>query len=132
MRNDLQDNLYIKYTELFKNVNYHNEEYMVVVDCDNGWYSIIDELCSKIVSYCRDANLPIHFVQIKEKFGDLRIYYDMCDEYIDSLIHDAVVKSRVSCEKCGKPGVLRKGGWVQTLCDEHADGREAYKTNSDD
>jgi hypothetical protein len=32
-----------------------------------------------------------------------------------------------TCEICGKEGVLRKGSWLKTLCDEHANGSEPFK-----
>jgi hypothetical protein len=25
-----------------------------------------------------------------------------------------------TCEVCGQPGKRREGGWIKTLCDEHA------------
>ena len=28
------------------------------------------------------------------------------------------------CETCGNPGKVRGRGWLTTLCDEHAEGRE--------
>ena len=44
----------------------------------------------------------------------------------DHLIRDAEEKSLDICEKCGKPGTARKGGWIKALCDDHADGREPF------
>ena len=58
-------------------------------------------------------------VQVKEKFGSLRFYYDGGDEYIRALVNFAESMSGRICEKCGSPGKTRGGGWVRTLCDEH-------------
>ncbi len=58
--------------------------------------------------------------QIKEKFGTLRFYYWGGDDYCRGIESMAESMSAVTCEVCGSPGKLRKGGWVQTLCDEHA------------
>ena len=58
--------------------------------------------------------------QIKEKFGTLRFYYLGGDDYCRGIESMAESMSAVTCEVCGSPGKLRKGGWVQTLCDEHA------------
>jgi len=30
----------------------------------------------------------------------------------------------ITCEECGKPGELRTGGWMRTLCDEHEAERQ--------
>ena len=58
-------------------------------------------------------------VQVKEKFGTLRFYYNGGDEYISGLEHMADAMSAVTCEECGSPGVLRNGGWIRTLCENH-------------
>ena len=62
--------------------------------------------------------------QIKEKFGTLRFYYDGGDDYIHGLDSMAASMTSRICEECGKPGKIREGGWLKTLCDEHAQERE--------
>ena len=39
-------------------------------------------------------------------------------EEMYDLIEEAETKSATICEDCGKPGKLRSGGWIRTLCDE--------------
>jgi hypothetical protein len=58
--------------------------------------------------------------QIKEKFGTLRFYYFGGDDYCHGVESMAESMSAVTCEVCGSPGKLRNGGWIRTLCDEHA------------
>jgi len=66
-------------------------------------------------------------VQIKEKFGGLRIYYNGSDPYIDGLIAMAESFSFRTCEVCGKEGKSRAcGGYAYTSCDEHK-----YKNDKD-
>lgn len=65
--------------------------------------------------------------QVKEKFGTLRFYYYGGDERVEGMERMAESMSSVMCETCGAPGKTRSGGWIQTLCDEHADGREEMK-----
>jgi hypothetical protein len=60
-------------------------------------------------------------VQVKEKYGTLRFYYDGGDLYIDGLANMAESISAVTCEVCGNPGKLVGGGWVRTLCKTHAE-----------
>lgn len=72
----------------------------------------------------RNVNEPIPqviAVQIKEKFGTLRFYYDGGDEYCRGIEAMAESMSARTCETCGTPGKLRHGGWVRTLCDQHAE-----------
>lgn len=69
----------------------------------------------------REAELELpRMLQIKEKFGTLRVYIDHADERIMALTDMAEKLSEFTCEKCGAPGELRTGGWLKTLCDEHA------------
>ena len=59
-------------------------------------------------------------IQVKEKFGGLRFYYNGGDDYIRGVVSMAETMSYTTCEVCGSPGNLRGKHWVQTLCDEHA------------
>ena len=64
--------------------------------------------------------------QVKEKFGGLRFYYDGGDDAIDGMVRMAESWAANTCETCGKPGSVRGGGWIVTLCDEHAEARGIY------
>jgi hypothetical protein len=83
-----------------------------------GWSPLIREAFEKKPDNCT-------IVQVKEKFGTLRIYYDIGGdiEYTDDpeyhkLINRLVSESGKICERCGQPGSLRNLSWIQTLCDE--------------
>jgi hypothetical protein len=58
--------------------------------------------------------------QVKEKYGTLRFYYRGGNEEISGMVEMAESMSGVTCEVCGSVGKTRGGGWVRTLCDEHA------------
>jgi hypothetical protein len=76
---------------------------------ENPQFTVVREACRQVVA-----------TQVKEKFGTLRFYYSGGDDFVDGVISFAENLSAVTCEKCGKPGKTRGGGWIQTLCDEHA------------
>ncbi len=42
-------------------------------------------------------------------------------ERIQALVREAEQEAARTCEVCGEPGTLRPGGWVQTLCEHHAE-----------
>lgn len=90
-----------------------------------GWYQLIETLCDNIQNYLDWKNkkqliVPqVKVVQVKEKFGGLRFYYDGGDEHIHGMVQIAEAMSVHICEVCGKPGKLRSGGWIRTLCDDH-------------
>jgi hypothetical protein len=127
------------YPELFKNRNASPQETLMCwgFSVGPGWHDILSALCDNIQHYTEWNNKnfdkgytqykqvpPVTVVQVKEKFGTLRFYYDGGDDKIDGMVRMAESMSAVTCEKCGKPGGSTDGGWIRTLCDEH---REEYE-----
>jgi len=67
---------------------------------------------------------PVTFGQIKEKFGTLCIYWSGGDEFVDGAVDMAEKMSAITCEECGMPGKIRRGGWIHVSCDKcHKKGR---------
>lgn len=146
-------------------------------ECGDGWYNIIDKLCSNIQSHIDNHNRGRQFsieynqmveqvqrgdtelfnarykgykeefkekilrdiqegkinlkqdiedefpqvevIQIKEKFGTLRFYTNVGDNYIYGALAMAESMSAVTCETCGAPGKLFTYGWWHVACDAH-------------
>lgn len=88
-----------------------------------GWYGIIKRLITDLIELGWDKQI----CQVKEKFGGLRFYINSGSEEIWQRIQLAESASYITCEKCGELGELRGGGWIQTLCDEHSEGRESLQ-----
>lgn len=82
-----------------------------------GWKHIVVPLIERALTEGKNI------AQVKEKFGGLRFYYDPSDESFDAAVAAAEAQAIKTCEECGAPGVLRGGGWIKVLCDEHAKGR---------
>ena len=78
---------------------------------------LVPEVCPQVVA-----------VQVKEKFGTLRFYYNGGDKVVDGIERMAESMSAVMCEECGTPGRSRGGGWIRTLCDAHAE-EKGYTEN---
>jgi hypothetical protein len=105
-------------------------------ECGEGWWPILESLCSNIQYYLdwinknHDAHPVVPQVtvaQIKEKFGGLRFYYDGGDDRIYGMVRMAEAWADASCEECGAPGKRRDGGWIKTLCDHHEAERQQRK-----
>lgn len=101
--------------------------------CGNGWYKILDELCSQLDLLRRTAKIHIVADQVKEKFGGLRFYFHISAPKKSQLWYDTVYdvvskaenESRYVCEICGKPGELKSdSGWYSTLCEKHRKERK--------
>jgi hypothetical protein len=129
MREELDKALCEKYPKIFRDRNAPMSETCMCwgFSHGDGWYNIINGLCATIQShvdwaekrrawevekgqageegYPRTPHVEqVVATQVKEKFGGLRFYYNG--------------------EECGKPGELRTGGWMRTLCDEHEAERQ--------
>ena len=92
-----------------------------------GWWPLLVEAHERISRI--DPGYQVD--QFKEKFGGLRLYIRPSDRglmrEIDRVVGDLEGCSQRMCERCGRPGTLRKGRWVKTLCDEHAEGRDPVR-----
>jgi hypothetical protein len=60
-------------------------------------------------------------VQVKEKFGGLRIYCQGGDmDAIDTIVRQAEDTASHICEECGEPGRMEShNGWYKTYCEKH-------------
>ena len=117
-------------------------------DLPDGWYGLVDELCSAIESVLGPVDCAaFEVVQVKEKYGALRFYFALAgaeDHFVDlhsgtglrtfvqrvmgppkmdavrQLIDEASKASLTVCLKCGASGQrVVRDGWVATLCTDH-------------
>jgi len=96
-------------------VNYLTEE--DAVKCvGKGW----EQLIRKVYNAKEGLGIPVGIIQVKEKWGGLRIYADYYVKEIEDVIREVCEQSLSMCETCGSPaGLVKKGTWYQTLCEEH-------------
>jgi hypothetical protein len=161
MEQELEHKLIEKYPKLFRDVNKSPRETLICfgAECGSGWFDILDNLCGFITNLQKsrsyfltkkdgefiDFHCPdIKFVQIKEKYGTLRVYWHFADwdyeefasqlkntedldkhiskysDVIESAIDFCEYLSSKTCEVTGKPGKLYSKGWSVTLCKEEA------------
>lgn len=139
-------------------LNYIIEKYPVVFkkpdtiiysELPDGWIGIVDELCNSLTpileeSYKQypldDCDYGFVVEQIKEKFGGLRIYFQLASQdpdlynKITKLVFECELKSKSICQISGKPGSLcKKNNWYYTLSEEYQKehGYEAIKKTQD-
>jgi hypothetical protein len=133
MKAELEDKLFKSYPNIFpkgRDVDMRENLMCFGFSHGDGWYNILDELFTDITILLGDT-YKIDMVQVKEKFGTLRLYYDVnvgtnsLSDDIHGLVMEAVKKSSEVCEVCGKPGQCKNvSGWISTLCDEHRENKE--------
>lgn len=103
------------------------------IQCSDGWYGLINSLFCAIETH-RVYNMPeelqneYHAIQIKEKFGQLRVYFNHTTPFINGAIAVAEFMSTSTCEECSLPGQLRGKTWMQCLCDSCYDKENKHRS----
>ena len=106
---------------MYGSVNYKGYTRQMALDSvGDGWASLVNKVFDKLETLIGNVKV----IQVKEKFGGLRVYTDLHNEELETVIQNVGYESFTICEECGKPGHLRDGGWYKTLCDEHANDRK--------
>ena len=142
MTGDLQNQLYRSYPEIFsqKDMDMTDSCMYWGIDVGDGWYDLMDELCSSLQDYSDKMNIQVVATQVKEKFGELRFYYDIhykenfnnglslnernnlidvIDKEVEKIISNAEYRSENECEKCGKQYHIKSiNGWMMNICEE--------------
>jgi len=93
----------------------------------DGWLPRIGQMLQEIEEYIKKHDLPeFKILQIKEKFGQLRVYTSMGNEDVYAIIYDATEDVNKSCEICGTEGKLDMiDGYLGVRCEQHKNSRHA-------
>lgn len=118
MKLELENKIVNAFPELF--YYYFNTEsrypLMFGIETGDGWYYLIQNLCKKIKNWS-NKNEQVRFTQIKEKYGELRIYSEGYFEEVEIMIDEASKKSKTICENCGSTeNVKPTKPWINYLC----------------
>jgi hypothetical protein len=120
---------------------YKNGDILRGIECGKGWIVHVKELL-KSLEWHRTHNVPkdktendIKIFQIKEKFGDARVYWTCNNDSIRGMIESTVGrfegKCSITCQICGalQYGCIRasKSGWIHCSCDDCFENR--YKSD---
>ena len=122
-----------KYPKIFRDRNGSPQETCMCwgFECGDGWFDLIDVLCSNIQNHVEHLcygktpeeyeEFQVVAAQVKEKFGGLRFYVDGADDEVRGMVRMAESMSYKVCEDCGAKGSARKGSWIRTMCDPCAE-----------
>lgn len=125
-----EDFLFKKYSYFFNSYpDLKNSLICFGFEVEDGWFDLLDNLFGEMIECVHDMSKAGYLIyddfpeilQVKSKFGQLRVYMSSYHKPIEKLIEEYTLKSLTTCEFCGK---LAKGrdikGWYYTVCDEHA------------
>lgn len=127
MRKDLQGYLVKEYPKLFAGFNKPPNQSLMCFGCDcgDGWFELIKEMCERIKDYP-----DVEFIQIKEKFGTLRVYTGSVPDEVSDIIDEMCSRSATVCELCGASGkCISHSGWVRCMCEECYKNKTKKKEN---
>lgn len=93
---------------------------------DDGWYDLLRDMFAEVEYEVKSRNIvdEVSFVQIKEKFGGLRAYFEINQcadgdyEALTQVVSKYEKQSMTVCEICGAAARRsQKGGYIRTLCE---------------
>lgn len=128
MDKELEQKLLEKYPDILKDMYGPADKTAMHwgITCGNGWYKLLDSLLYSITAHEKSNKFsgqvitPVVAAQIKEKFGQLRFYYDGGDNFIDGMVTFAEEMSLKICEECGSTNDVKMVGknWFRSLCSD--------------
>ena len=136
-----------KYPILFQQKNLTMDKTCMCwgIECPEGWYDTVKDVCDKIEAINntvgKDHHFEIQAIQVKEKFGTLRFYLNSypqenaTDEEMETarlfeeICEDIVVRAEYLtesvCQVCGRPifegNKVVSRGWIGYYCPECAE-----------
>ena len=107
----------------YNSIGYKN---VIYPECNEGWYPAIEKMLDKMM----EDPVKVTVYQIKEKFGELRCYYEGGSEVSKQAVEEAEKALEIVCEMCGEVGIRRNTRWIRVLCDKHYEEQLARQAAS--
>lgn len=92
---------------------------MTCLEIPQGWYKLFYQMCDdiKAVIEKEDTMDDFYFLQVKEKYNELRCYSTGSSE-VEEIIQKYEYISRYICTVCGKPATFEASGYLASFCDD--------------
>lgn len=94
---------------------------MMGLEIPNGWYQLFFQMCDdlKLVLEKEGMLNDFYFVQVKEKFNELRCYSGHWETYeIQDILRKYEYLSRFVCTVCGLPAEYETQRYIASYCDK--------------
>ena len=110
--------------ERFLSIFHCLPSYSELDDMPDGWRKRFGiQFCKELkeaIHKCKDKTYRSKFriVDIKEKFGTLRVYVNLCSDEVDRVIQKYEYISQYVCVTCGEDAVKKTTGWICPYCEK--------------
>lgn len=133
MNPDKQKLLFERYPDIFRERDLPMTQTCLYwgIETDDGWFKLLDDLCSQLTLLKRYTGLDVVCRQCKSKLGTLRFYHHISAfplsstleenlqwySIVRALIAEAEQQSAQTCEETGEYGTMHISptGWYRTL-----------------
>ena len=106
MKQELQNQLFENYPKIFRQKDLSPQETAMCwgISCGDGWFDIVNVLCQNIQKHAEFTGKSIEAVQVKSKWGALRVYLEGegVDDFVRGLVKMAESVSRTIKENSPK------------------------------
>lgn len=94
----------------------------------DGWKDLFLEMCEELSAAVKgkENEHTFRFDEIKEKWGELRMYAAGSSEETENIIEKYTQKSRKTCICCGAAATRMSKGWINPYCDKCIGDRPSY------
>lgn len=114
------------------NIDTTSEFPMMELEIPNGWMRLFYQMCDDIKPIIEDQGLManFYFIQVKEKFNQLRCYASIDVPEIDEIIAKYEIMATNVCVRCGAPAEYETTGYIASICGDCRNGYfQAQKCN---
>lgn len=108
-----------RFPELFREYGSTPQQSAMAFGCaiGDGWHDLFVMLCEDLDEVRKEDLKDLRFVQVKEKFGRLRVYLSPNNEATNELTNEYEIASGFICERCGNAGRIEiREAWLKCLC----------------
>ena len=101
-------------------INYEDKFPMMELEIPDGWLELFYQMCDDIKPIIEDQGLManFYFVQVKEKFNQLRCYASIDVPEIDEILDKYEYMASRVCVQCGAPATKIMSSYIASVCDD--------------
>lgn len=98
----------------------YDYSYIFPLEIPAGWDALFLQFCEDAKKALIEANYLDNFrlSQVKEKYGQLRIYHEGAPREVEIIIDKYEKMAGFICVDCGQPAEYMTTGWILPVCKE--------------